>query len=102
MIFIFGFHPVNKRIGPVEEKNCPNCNNSRHWILAKTTDYISFFFLPVIPTKTKRYQFCPVCNYQENLSEDVFSKKEELAKLNQEAVNSNMSDAEYEERLRSL
>lgn len=102
MIFIFGYHPVKKRIGPIEEKCCPNCNNTRHWLLAKSTQYISFFFLPVIPTKTKHYCHCPVCNFEEELSADAFAEKQGLAELNEVALSKNMGHSEYEERLKSL
>lgn len=102
MIFIFGYHPITKQIGPIEEKCCPNCNNTRHWVLAKSTYFISLFFLPIIPTKTRRYSFCPVCNFDEALRADDFAQKQGLARLNKEALNKNMSQAEYDERLKSL
>ncbi len=102
MIFIFGYHPVNKTIGPIEEKDCPNCHNLRHWLLSKSIYYISFFFLPLIPTKTDYFQRCPVCKFSEQLSHSDFYAKEPLAKLNNEALNSDMSEEEYEKRLRNI
>ncbi len=102
MIFIFGYHPKTKTVGPVEDKTCPNCNNTRHWLLGKTTDFISFFFIPLIPTKTKYHEHCPVCNFTNELSRSEFERKKDLADLNSEAVNGDMSDAEYEKRLQNL
>jgi RNA polymerase subunit RPABC4/transcription elongation factor Spt4 len=102
MIFIFGYHPITKTIGPVEEKTCPNCNNKRNWLLIQRTYYINLFFIPLIPTKRYRVQACPVCAFEEELSDSEFQQKSPLAKLNKEAVEGNMSDREYEEKLNKL
>ncbi len=102
MIFIFGYHPVTKTVGPVEEKTCTHCHNTRHWLLSKTTYYISLFFVPVIPTKNQRFMYCPICKAGEELAESEFKSKEPLAKLNSEALKTNMSNQEYEERLKKV
>lgn len=102
MIFIFGYSPKTSTTGPVEERQCPNCNNVRHWMLHKQSHWISLFFIPVIPTKTKYFQDCPVCHYAEELSHDEYSQKEKLAELNREAVDSDMSDEDYQQRLNQL
>lgn len=98
MIFVFGYHPSEKVIGPTEERDCPHCNNRRYWLLAKTTYYISLFFIPLIPTKIQRYWACPVCQYREDLAESEFDAYQAEARLNQEAVDRNMSEAEYQRR----
>lgn len=102
MIVIFGYHPVHKTIGPVKENECPRCNNTSHWLLSVVTYYISFFFIPLIPTKVERFQHCPICNFKEDLAQSEFEEKKELAKLNQEAVDNDMSEAEYAQRLRNI
>jgi len=102
MIFIFGYHPIRKSIGPVEEKQCANCNNTKHWLLEKNTYYISFFFLPLIPVKTEYYQCCPICKFSDPLTQSDYRAKEKLARLNNEALNSNMSEEEYSERLKNI
>ncbi len=102
MIFIFGYHPINKTIGPVEEKECPNCHNTKHWLLEKSTYYISLFFLPLIPTKTDYFQYCPVCRFKELLTRSEFERREALAQLNNEALRSNMSEEEYQQKLKNI
>lgn len=98
MIFIFGYHPIRKEIGPTEERTCPNCNNQRVWVLASERYFISLFFLPVIPVNGKYFQYCPVCNYAEPLTKEEFQRKKPLAELNAEAVKKDMSEEEYEQR----
>ena len=102
MIFIFGYHPITKIEGPVEELECPNCHNTKHWLLGKMTYFINVFFIPLIPTKTEYFKVCPICKFRKEVTREDYSKEKEFANLNKEAVNSNMSDEEYEQRLNSL
>lgn len=102
MIFIFGYHPITKTLGPVEEKDCPNCHNTRHWLLGKMTYFINLFFIPVIPTKTNYYRYCPVCNFRQSLTREEFQYTMSLAELNSEAVREDMSDEEYQRRLKKI
>lgn len=102
MIFIFGYHPITRTEGPVEEIECPNCHNKRHWILAKMTYFINLFFIPVIPTKTEYYKYCPVCKFRKDVTREEFSHEQNLARLNKEAVEKDMSETEYENRLKNI
>ncbi|MDX2473539.1 MAG: zinc-ribbon domain-containing protein, partial [Candidatus Krumholzibacteria bacterium] len=63
MFFIFGYGPRTKELGPDVERNCPNCNNRRVWQRFEERNWVSLFFIPVIPTGRKRMTLCPVCNY---------------------------------------
>lgn len=102
MIFIFGYHPISKTLGPVEEVECPNCHNRRHWLLARVTYWINLFFIPVIPTKNEYFSYCPVCNFRQQYTAEEFRQKEGLARLNQEAIERDMSEEEYQQRLNDL
>jgi len=102
MIFIFGYHPIRKNIGPVEERECPNCSNTRHWLLGEMRYWINLFFIPVIPVKSQYYEYCPVCRFSSELTREEYEGKKDLAKLNQEAVDNNLSDEEYEQRMNQL
>lgn len=102
MIFIFGYHPITKIEGPVEEHECPNCHNTKHWLLGKMTYFVNVFFIPLIPTKTEYFKVCPVCKFRNDITREEYSKNKEYANLNKEAVNSDMSNEEYERRLKNL
>lgn len=102
MIFIFGYHPITKIEGPVEERECPNCHNTRHWLLSKMTYYINVFFVPLIPTRTEHFKLCPVCKFKHEITREEFSSNRDFAHLNKEAVDTDMSDEEYNQRLKSI
>lgn len=102
MFFIFGYHPITKTEGPVEEIDCPNCHNKKHWILARMTYFISIFFLPLIPVKTHFFKYCPVCKFRKDVTREEFQYEKQLARLNKSAVETNMSNEEYEQRLKDL
>lgn len=102
MILIFGIDRVNKPIGPIEEKLCPNCSNRKHWILQKTGRIFSLFFIPLIPFSSKFSIFCPICNFSLETNENDLPKYREMANLNNEALNGNLSHEEYEQKLNKL
>lgn len=102
MIFIAGYHPVNRSIGPIGEKTCPHCHNTKHWLLQKSTKYISLFFIPLIPLHKSYFINCPICNFKEEMSKEDFFVQQPLAELNDLAIKQNMSSEEYESQLKKL
>lgn len=102
MIFIFGYDTVRKNIGPLEEKQCPNCSNHRHWMLNKITNVISLFFIPLIPVKTRYLETCPVCQYSQELSKEEYQQARSVAELNKTALHGEMTNEEYQEKLNNL
>ena len=62
------------------------------------TYYINLFFLPVIPTNSSFYKYCPICNFRQNLTREEFYRQRDLAELNQEAVENDMAEEEYQRR----
>ena len=98
MIFIFGISPIEKDFGPCDEITCPHCNNRRFWNLKRTTQFISFFFIPIIPTSVKRFLQCPICLVSQPLSKEEFEQKRQQADLNRDVINKNISEQEYHER----
>lgn len=97
MFFIVGISPVNKVIGPLDEEPCSRCNNTKHWLLSKSSSFISLFFIPIIPLGSKYHKFCPICNQAQQLSRDEFHTLEPLAKLNKRAIDEDMSESEYQQ-----
>ena len=100
MFFIIGWgHPIKKTVGPIHEVTCANCNNTKHWILEKSTEWVTLFFIPIIPSRTQYYVFCPICQQGKLLSKEEFNEMVPLAELNNRAMNTNMSEEEYEHEL---
>jgi len=82
MFFIFGWgHQKVEDLGPVAERLCPNCNNSRPWSLLKTSEWITLFFIPVIPTSRKTLTLCPVCGYGQELEGAALDEARRLARI---------------------
>lgn len=102
MILIFGYHPVTREIGPVEERTCPQCEQRRFWLLKKSSYCISLFFIPLVPTKTEKFTCCPDCGYHESLADSEFEKQRDLALLQKKALEKNWSEKEYQKQLRRL
>lgn len=103
MFFIIGWgHPIKKTIGPINEILCSNCNNSKHWLLEKTTEWVTLFFIPIIPSRTRYYTYCPICKQGQMLKKEEFDSLIPLAELNNKAMQSNMSEEDYQQRLNSI
>ena len=63
MFYIFGYGPRRRDLGLDVERNCTNCNNRRQWHRFEERNWISLFFIPVIPLGRKFLTVCPVCNF---------------------------------------
>jgi len=63
MFLIFGYGPRTKDLGLDIERDCPNCHNRRQWHRIRETNWVTLFFIPVIPTGSKQKTLCPVCNF---------------------------------------
>jgi len=63
MFYIIGYGPRRTDLGLGVERTCTNCNNRRQWYRFEERNWISLFFIPVIPLGRKRLTACPVCNF---------------------------------------
>ncbi len=75
MIFIAGAQPKKKQFRCTTTKHCFRCNNDTYWILQKQQQFITLFFLPVVPLKTTYFRQCPICGNTEELDRDTFDEK---------------------------
>lgn len=102
MIFIFGFgHPITTTVGPDEERECPNCQHNKYWVLQKTRNFFTLFFIPVIPTSTKYYAFCPVCKEGISYGKEEFEERARKAAIRQQAINEDWDDDRLEAQLKN-
>ena len=63
MFFIFGWGPRMKDLGPDDFRTCTHCNNHQQWRRIEATNWITLFFIPVIPTGRKVSVQCPICGF---------------------------------------
>lgn len=64
MFLIFGVNRVKKSGKQVLRHHCPRCNDIRNFQANSVRNFLSFFFIPVIPVSKARFFFtCPTCGY---------------------------------------
>lgn len=64
MFLIFGISPLKKAGKQIIRHHCPRCNDIRNFQENQIRNYISFFFIPMIPiTKSRSLFTCPTCGY---------------------------------------
>ncbi len=75
MFFIFGYGPRVKDLGPDQYRTCKHCGNHQQWRRSEVVNWITLFFVPVIPLGRKKSVHCPICSWgwEENGSVDVES-----------------------------
>ncbi len=66
------------------------------------TYFVSLFFIPLIPTRKEYFKQCPICQFKKEVTREEFSHASKLAHLNKEAVENDMSEAEYERKLKKM
>lgn len=70
--------------------------------MKKETQWFSLFFIPTIPLSTKYLLQCPICHASENLSKDEFERMQNIAKLNNDALNGGIEPDQYERTYKDL
>lgn len=75
MIFIAGSQPKIKTYQAEESEYCFRCHNNSKRMLQKQQQYISLFFIPIVPLKVKYFSYCPICGNTIELNKNEFEKK---------------------------
>lgn len=82
-MIIFGWGKEKAtNLGPVAKFLCSNCRNEDFWELQKVSNYVSLYFIPVFPYKTKHYLVCPVCGAYREVDGDELVRFRAMAKEN--------------------
>lgn len=75
-MIIFGIGDTKStHLGTIGLMDCPRCHNTSPWPIHRERSYISLFFLPVIPYRTRYLLSCPVCREAREITE---SEKDRL------------------------
>lgn len=75
MFVIFGFGDKKSEQHQLQKmEHCYHCNNTSHWLITKTTEHFSLFFLPVFPYKSSYFHHCSICNHGNKISKDEFEQ----------------------------
>lgn len=61
MIFIFGARRKGERLRPLLDTHCYRCKRGTTWDWLRVTDWLSVFFIRLIPLRSKTYLACNGC-----------------------------------------
>jgi len=64
MIIIFGTAHKSKRERPLIDTYCFQCKRSTTWDWYKVTEWLSAFFIPVLPIRDEHFLVCSSCGDQ--------------------------------------
>ncbi len=74
MFVIFGWENVFKPIESLLETRCFNCKNHSNWSVWKETEWVSLFFINLIPLTNKYHIGCDVCGDSTILNTELAKK----------------------------
>ena len=63
--FIVGYGPRIRDLGAAGYRTCPRCGNHAMWRRIRSTNWVTLFFVPVLPTGSRTEIGCPVCGHAE-------------------------------------
>lgn len=81
---------------------CRNCSNSSWWRLVTERTWFTFFFVPVVPYRTRRMLLCEVCERGFELDPERFEKTRRMARVTGELANKKLAEAEYLRKMREI
>ena len=61
MLIVFGWDKTLKPVESLLKTHCFHCNNDAKWSLWKETEWVSFFFINLIPFNNKYHLACEIC-----------------------------------------
>lgn len=70
MIIIFGTSHKSKRERPLIDTYCFECKRTTTWDWYKVTEWISAFFIPVLPVRDEHFLVCSTCGDQLQMDRD--------------------------------
>jgi hypothetical protein len=68
MFIIFGWEKTVKPVESVLNTDCFQCRNISKWSIWRETEWVSLFFIKVIPFRNQYHLVCNICNDSVKLS----------------------------------
>lgn len=62
MFIIFGWEKTVRPLESLITTNCYHCDNVSSWSLWKETQWLSLFFIKVLPFSSKHHLCCDICS----------------------------------------
>lgn len=85
MFVVFGCKKTIKPFGSLLSTDCHRCHNRSAWGIWRETEWLSLFFIRLLPFKNKHYLTCSICsdavllgekNYNQLLNHQKLSTKD--------------------------
>lgn len=61
MFIIFGWGTTSKALEQVLSTTCMHCKNNSTWSIWKETEWVTLFFVKVLPLFSRHYLACDIC-----------------------------------------
>ncbi len=74
MFVIFGWEKSIKPMESVLKTQCYHCSNNSNWSIWKETEWVSLFFINVLPFNNKYHISCDICGDGTELSTSLAKK----------------------------
>jgi hypothetical protein len=81
MIIIFGSATKGATDRPLLDTHCYSCRRTTTWDLFRATEWVTAFFLPVLPVKTDLYLICQGCKDHLQLHKEEMQGVKRLRQL---------------------
>lgn len=81
MIIIFGTSHKSKRERPLIDTYCYECKRVTTWDWYKVTEWMSAFFIPVLPVRDEHFLVCSQCGDQLQMNKDEANGVKRRAEL---------------------
>lgn len=96
-MLIFGYGPRRpKDHGPLAPARCPACHNESMFHLVVQRNFVSFFFVPVIPAGAQRFVQCGTCGRSGPLDKAHGARADAMVRLTAAHQAGRVTDAEYD------
>lgn len=91
MFVIFGWEKSVKPIESIMKTSCYHCQNHSGWSVWKETEWVSLFFVKILPFINKYHLGCDVCGdsvvLKDNEARDALNQKRRSQELHDELVS---------------
>jgi hypothetical protein len=85
MIIIFGWTTKGTAVRPLLDTYCYECKRQTTWDWYRLAEWVTAFFVPVLPVKSEHYLVCQGCRDQLQLQSDEVRDIKRLKQLSKDA-----------------
>lgn len=97
---IVGWPTRTKEIGTVAPGGCPHCENQSTWTLVKQRQWLTIFWLPLLPLSFASHVLvCDTCSMAIDIDGDTVRDAKSLIQHTQDLAVGDLDDETYNEQV---